>query len=202
MWSIEFTSGQTVPNVVISEQAREIPPAVWRYFEKYRFPDAREFPDRAANKTFQGNAYLATHVAYIVTGYGRHRLYISDSPSLHRYLRRNFYAVLEMGELDLVAEFVDLFRQYGCNETNDAQTRDGTRYLMELYKAAGNSWIKHTDADAASGLRGTSDDDTASNYNLVHKPWTGVAGVRARKFEPAAAGSYGAIVRAWLPPPK
>jgi hypothetical protein len=38
-------------------------------------------------------------------------------------------------------------------------------------------------------------------YDFIHKTWTGVLGVRERQIEPAAPGTYGGVVRGWLPAP-
>jgi hypothetical protein len=129
------------------------------------------------------------HIAYIPTGYGRYPIYIANAPYLYNFLRENFYAVLEMGELDLVAEFVDLFRQYGCTEQNDLQVRDGTRYLLKLFHTAGDHWMAY---------RGPHEPVKTTDYDTVHKAWTGMAGVRVRVPEPAEPGTYGGIVRQWL----
>jgi hypothetical protein len=96
-----------------------------------------------------------------------------------------------MGELDMTAEFVDLFRQYGCTEDNDLQLRDGTRYLLKLFHSAGGSWIAYREPHEPA---------TIGDYNAVHKAWTGMSGVRARLPEAAAPGTYGGIVRGWLEP--
>ena len=109
-----------------------------------------------------------------------------------RFIRENFYPVMAMGELDLFAEFVDLLRQYGCDATNDVQVRDGTRYLMGLYRKAGKSWIAH---------RESYEEGDVEPYELVHKPWTAIAGIKRRRWDPAARGSYGAIFRARFPAP-
>lgn len=85
---------------------------------------------------------------------------------------------MEYGMLDLVAEFIDIFRQYGCTEANDYQLRHGTRFVLSLYKKAGRSWIAHGKSDT-------------SDYNNIHKPWTGISGVEPRMFEPVVPGSYG-----------
>ena len=200
MWAIEFTNGQLVPGIELPAEARALPEKLWRYFESYPFEGADTYPEGASNKTFYNTAYLATHIAYIPTGYGRHALYISDSPVLYRFLRQNFYVVLEKGELDLVAEFVDLFRQYGCSEHDDLQTRDGSRYLLKLFKAAGNLWMAHREPEERAQHRLAADGGKVSDYNIAHKAWTGVAGVRVRKLEPPGPGTYGGIIRQWLKP--
>ena len=189
MWSIAFTDAQLVPGLDLPAEARDLPPALWRFLANYPLAGARAYPDGASNETFYDTAYLATHIAYIPTGYGRHPIYIADAPRLYRFLRENFYAVLEMGELDLVAEFVDLFRQYGCTEQNDLQVRDGTRYLLKLFHAAGDRWMAYREPDESA---------ETGDYDTIHKPWAGMSGVRVRVPEPAEPGTYGGVVRRWL----
>jgi hypothetical protein len=193
LWSVTFTNAQLVPGLELAPEAKELPPALWRFLANYPLKGARGYEDGAANQAFNDTAYLVTHIAYIPTGYGRHPIHVADAPALYRFLRENFYAVLEAGSLDLVAEFVDLFRQYGCNEQNDLQLRDGTRYLLKLFHEAGDRWMAHRDKDETT---------EPSDYDLVHKPWTGLSGVRVRVPEPPAPGTYGAVVRRWLGNPK
>ncbi len=118
---------------------------------------------------------------------------MGDAPALYRFLRENFYAVLERGELDLVAEFVDLFRQYGCTEDNDLQVRDGTRYLLKLFHGAGDHWMAYREPDEPT---------KTSDYDAIHKAWTGMSGVRVRVPEPAEPGTYGGIIRGWMGYPR
>lgn len=193
MWSIRLIDAQSVPGLELPSGARMLPEDVWRFYEGRPFAGAAAYPDRANNDEFYRTAYLATHLAYIPTGYGRYRIYIADSPALYEFLRGNFYAVLELRELDLVAEFVDLFRQYGCTERNDLQVRDGTRYLLKLFHAAGERWMAH---------REPYEEKEVSQYDAIHKVWTGMAGVRERVPEHPEPRSYGAVVRAWLGYPR
>ena len=151
--------------------------------EGYPLIGARHYEEAANDYTFYDTAYLATHIGYVPTGYGRHALAIEDSPSLYRFLRENFYPVLEMGELDLVAEFVDLLRQYGLTEETDIQVRHGTRHLLRLYAAAGG-WMQHRESYESA---------ESNPYDLIHKPWTAVAGVRRRVPEARIGGSYAAV---------
>ena len=193
MWSITFTDAQLVPGLDLPADARNLPPALWGFLAHYPLVSARAFPDRARNSAFYDTAYLATHLAYIPTGYGRHPIYISDAPWLYQFLRENFYPVLEMGELDLVAEFVDAFRQYRCTEQNDLQLRDGTRYLLRLFHRAGDRWMAYREPNEPA--------DTG-DYNEIHKAWTGISAVRVRIPEPPGPGTYGHVVRTWLGYPR
>lgn len=189
MWSIELTDAQVVPGLNLPEGAAALPSELWRFLSQYPLSGAQAYPDGARNETFYQTAYLVTHIAYIPTGYGRHRVYVSDAPHLYRFLRENFYPVLDMGELDVTAEFVDLFRQYDCTEENDLQVRDGTRYLLKLFHSAHDTWMDYRQPGEPSPIH---------DYERIHKPWTGISGVRARIPEPAAAGTYGSVVRAWM----
>jgi hypothetical protein len=189
MWSIELTDAQSIPGLDLPPGSEALPEETWRFFERHPFKGAIAYPDGENNTDFYHTAYLATHLAYIPTGYGRYPIYVQDSPALYDFLRGNFYAVLETGELDLVAEFVDLFRQYGCTERNDLQVRDGTRYLLGLFHAAGGRWMAH---------RESYEEEDINEYDLIHKPWTGMSGVRARIPESPEPGTYGSAVRAWL----
>ncbi len=186
-WSIIMIEAQTVPGLQVPENGTTLVPKLWEFFGTYPLAYARTYPEGAKNKRFIETAYLVTHAGYIPTGYGRHPIYIEDAPWLYRFLRENFYAVLEAGNLDLIAEFVDLFRQYGCTEENDLQVRDGTRYLLRLYREAGESWINYREpAEKGKILHA---------YALIHKPWTGMAGVRRRVTEPPKEGNYAWVFR-------
>ncbi|MBS9405039.1 hypothetical protein KG088_15550 [Halomonas sp. TRM85114] len=193
IWSLIFIEAQTVPGLETTEEMRAFAPALWEYLKTYPLDDVETFEDGAEDEDFIDQAYLATHIAYIPTGNHRFPLYVEDSPRLFDYHRRHFYPVLEMGELDLVAEFVDSLRQYGCTPENDVQVRDGTRYLLDVFHAGDDSWMAYRET-------GETDDDVDS-YDLIHKAWTGVLGVRGRAIEPAEPGTYGGVVRSWLPAP-
>lgn len=186
MWSILFIDALTIKDLNFPAYTEDFVSALWKYLATYPMPDAHSFKDGANHSFFYDLAYLVTHIGYVPTGYGRHRLLRSHGEWIYRFLRANFYAVLEMGELDLSAEFVDLFRQYGCNETNDRQLRDGSRYLLSLYQKAGKSWLNH---------RESYESKESNPYDLMHKPWTAVAGLRRRQFEPVTPHSYGAVVK-------
>lgn len=193
MWSITLTDAQLVPGLEVPPQATDLPPTLWRFLEHYPLIGARAYRRGASDERFYDTAYLATHVTYIPTGYGRYSISVADSPGLYRFLRENFEAVLNMGELDLVAEFTDAFRQYGCTEQDDLQVREGTRYLLKLFHSAGDHWMAYREPGEPAQI---------NDYNAVHKAWTGMSGVRARIPEAAEPGTYGGVVRTWLDHPK
>jgi hypothetical protein len=194
IWSLLWIEAETVPGLVMPKGAKEFSPALWKYLETYPLPDADTFDDGAEDDQFVEVAYLATHIAYIPTGNHRYPLYIEDSPNLYRFLRENFYPILEMGELDLVAEVVDTFRQYGCDDENDIQTRDGARWLLDLYHDHKESWMAYREPGETDAM--------VEDYDFIHKAWTGISGVRNRVIEEPVPGTYGGVVRAWLPAPQ
>lgn len=194
LWSQYLVEAELYREIEFPAEAREFTPALWRYLETYPLAGASEFKQVVWNEEFILNAYLATHIAYIPTGGHRYPIYIEDSPKLYRFHRENFYPVLEMGHLDLLGEFVDSLRQYGCTAENDLQVRDGTRYLLKVFQDGKDRWMAYREP-------GEMDKDV-SDYDLVHKAWTGMLGVRVRNIEPAKPGTYGGVVRSWLPHPR
>ncbi|HHY50668.1 MAG TPA: hypothetical protein GYA10_13065, partial [Alphaproteobacteria bacterium] len=193
IWSLLFIEGEVTPGLEPLPQMRDFPRVLWDFLRTYPLRNASTYEDGAEDDAFIEAAYLATHIAYVPTGNHRFPLYIADSPALYRFHRENFYPVLEMGELDLVAEFVDSLRQYGCTEANDRQVLDGTRYLLQVFHDGDGSWMAYREP-------GETDADVDS-YDLIHKVWTGVLGVRPRTIEQPLAGTYGGLVRTWLPAP-
>merc|ERR1712083_370205 len=117
---------------------------------------------------------MGTHLAYVVTGYQRYELAPNDASWLFRYLRENFYSAVESGHLDLYAEFLDNFRQYGCTSVDDKQTMDGTFVLLERYREANGRWTDYRDPD---------DDAELEVYDVMHKAWTAYVGLHQRVLE-------------------
>lgn len=174
--SIALVDCMTVPGVQVPPGTEQFIADEWEYFKHFKFKNARDYPEGHYDHEM---AYMVTHVAYIPTGYGRHVQLIHDAPWLYRYLRENFYAAMETESPDLINEFVDLVRQYGCDEEDDVMVRDGTRFLLHLFSEKGHKWMR--------------DDDEVSNYDLIHGPWTGSSGVARRQPEPIVPGSYGHV---------
>lgn len=194
LWGLLLIEAQVVPGLDVPAEARDFPPTLWWFFRDYPLPGADQFPEGAEDEEFIETAYLATHIAYIPTGNHRYPIYVEDAPGVYEFHRENFYPVLQMGELDLVAEFVDSLRQYGCTAENDLQVRDGTRYLLDLFHAGGDRWMTYREPGQT--------DEEVDDYDLVHKAWTAVLGVREHAIEDPAPGTYGGVVRGWLPAPE
>jgi len=139
---------------------------VLAFLEHRHFMDAVD--DLSDEKeTFQDHAYLATHVAYILSNYGRLRLWRADAPWVYRYLRANFHAVLADKDIELTAEFVDIFRSLGCREADDADLRAGTAFLLAAQNADGSwgPWKNEEDA-----------------YDAMHYTWCALGALRERVF--------------------
>jgi len=183
MWSVTLTDAVSNPDLKMPPGSDQFIAKTWRYLSTYTVPQGRDHPDGLNHMPAYDAAYLMTHAGYMPTGYGRHQLTVSSAPWLYRYIRENYYAAMKMGELDLFAEFVDLLRQYGCTEETDFQLRHGSRYLLSLYRTAGGSWMAHREPYEGVDI---------SDYDALHKPWTAIAGLRRRVFEPLSPGSFGA----------
>jgi hypothetical protein len=194
IWSTWLTEAQLVPDLEIPDGAAEFPPALWRYWETFPLTNASKFKAGAHARKFRRLGYLATHIAFIPTGYQRHPIYIGDSPKLYRFMRENFYALMEAGETDLFAQFLDTLRQYGCDEESDQQIRDGTRYLLKVFQDYNDNWMAYKEPNLA--------EEDVTDYDRIHRAWSGIAGVRKRVPEPPEPGTYGAIIRRWLPIPR
>jgi hypothetical protein len=192
-WSLWLIEAELYPDIELPAEARKFAPRVWRYFKTYRLAGASAFAQGARSRQFIRIADLATHIAHIPTGVHRFPLYVADSPGLYRFHRENFYAVMQSGQIDLLASFVDSLRQYGCTAESDVQVRDGTRFLLKVFHDGGDRWMNNRN-DGVS--------DKTADYRAIHKPWTRVLGIRARQIEQPSPGTYGGIVRRWLPRPR
>lgn len=152
----------------------------WAYLFDYPFPRAQDYQDGIYDPAFEQNSYIVTHLAYVVTGYQRYELETADAPWLFKYLRENFYAAVESRHLDLYAEFIDNFRQYGCTSQNDQQTMDGTLVLLERYRQAEGHWMNHRDPD---------DEAELGAYDVMHKAWTAYVALHRRVYEKPPQGT-------------
>jgi hypothetical protein len=193
-WSLLLIEAELYPDIELPDEARAFGPKAWKHFEALPLPGVSEFDKGVEDERFITLADLATHLAHIPTGLHRFPLYVEDKPDLYRLHRENFYPMMQSGDRDLFALFVDTLRQYGCTPENDVQVRDGTRYLLDDFHKRGDRWMTYSEQ------RKTFADPI--EYIKVHHAWTAVLGVRDRNLEPPEPGTYGSIVRRWLPPPR
>lgn len=194
IWALWFMEAELYPDIELPPETREYGKLLWTYFKHYRLADADEFEDGPWDDRFVAMADLAPHIAHIPTGTHRYPIYVEDYPDLYRYHRENFYAVMQLGELDLFASFVDTLRQYGCTPENDVQVRDGSRFMLKIFHDNKDRWMNYRqDGETDAEL---------DDYDIVHYPWTAVLGLRDRKLEQPKPGTYGALIRRWLPDPR
>jgi hypothetical protein len=99
--------------------------------------------------------------------YGRLRLFRRDIPRLLTYIRGNFSDVLAIRDVEVLSEFVDIYRGLGLDETKHLLTRVGTMMLLESQHPDGSwgDWKKHTHP-----------------YDAIHYTWCAVLGLRERFF--------------------
>eukprot|EP00592_Proboscia_alata_P011800 CAMPEP_0194386058 /NCGR_PEP_ID=MMETSP0174-20130528/84232_1 /TAXON_ID=216777 /ORGANISM="Proboscia alata, Strain PI-D3" /LENGTH=403 /DNA_ID=CAMNT_0039174863 /DNA_START=120 /DNA_END=1331 /DNA_ORIENTATION=- len=189
--SIQLNNALSIPEIEMPDGTDQFIADTWAYLPKY-------IKEQGSDTNFVDDAYMVTHAGCMLDGYGRHQLFVKDAPWIFQYIRENFYKLLDgnsndddnNGSLDLVAEFVDMLRGYGCSEENDLQVLHGSRFLYHVYSKSGYSWIPH--------VHGTNEYKPWSTYDLIHGPWTGMSGLKQREFEPSVPGSYGDTLRAVL----
>jgi hypothetical protein len=191
IWALWFLEAEAHPAIELSAEARALGPQLWTYFGTYKLSAAREFEEGPWDDKFVAIADIAPHIVHLLTGTNRFPLYVEDSPALYRFHRENFYAVMQVNELDLFASFVDTLRQYGCTPENDIQVRDGTRYLLRLFHQGNDRWMAFRQDGET--------DATIDDYGLVHYPWTAILGVRTRRLEHPDPIVHGDLTSRWLP---
>lgn len=194
LWSLWFIEAELYPDIELPDEAREFAKLAWTYLQSYRLAGASEFEKGARDENFIKIANLATRIAQIPSGAHRFPLYLEDKPDLYRFHRENFYPLMQTGDLSLFAAFVDNLRQYGCTPESDAQVRDGARYLLKAFHGNKNRWMSYLQTGEL--------DDDVDDYGQVRLPWKAMLGLRNRKAEQPTDGTYGGIVRSWLPAPQ
>lgn len=193
LWSLWLTEAELFPDIELPPEASAFAPQAWKRFAALQLAGADASGNAVRDEEFNAIADLASHILHIPSGVHRFPLYVSDAPQLYRFHRENFYAVLRSGDLDLLASFVDSLRQYGCTPETDAQVRDGMRHLLKAFHASNERWLDYRGPGQRDGKLG--------DYAIIHHAWTAALGLRDRRPEPPAEGTYGGLVRRWLPPP-
>ena len=193
VWTLWLTEAELYPDIELPNETRAFSHEAWKIFETFPLPGMKEFKAGVKDERFITLADLATHISEIPSGIGRFPLYVSDKPDLYRFIRQYFYAEMRSGDRDLFALFVDTLREYGCNASNDVQVRDGTRYLLKDFHRHHDKWMNYHEKHEPL--------NDPIDYVKIHHAWTAVLGIRDRKPEPPNPGTYGALIRRWLPHP-
>ena len=124
--------------------------------------------DKTANhERFTDHAYLATHIGYVLQDYGRLELTPAQFGPAYDYIRAQFAPTLALPDLELVAEYVNLFRSMGFSD-DDRMVCEGTRFLLAHQRPDGtfSDWAKAKEA-----------------YGGVHPTWVAVNALRDRGFQ-------------------
>lgn len=194
LWVIWLTEARLFPAIELSPDAQDFIARGWAYLSTFPLRGTQAFADGPRDQRFLVHADLAAHIAHVPTGIHRFALRVDDAPVLHDYVREQFYALMQSGDVDLIASFVDTLRQYGCTPGNDVQVRDGMRYLLKVFQAGEERWIvddKKGKPPAAPSL-----------YDRLHRPWTAVLGIRNRQLRSPKPDTYGAVFRDALRQPR
>ncbi len=118
----------------------------------------------AASRSIE-SAYLATHVALVITEYGRRPLPRESLGPFGRFLRAQFQEYLHARDVEIVAETADVMRQLGETDDADPQLCAATQLLLHAQNADG-SWGAWQSA--------------ANAYDALHKTWAAVTGLVER----------------------
>ena len=191
MWAVALTDCLTIPELALPEDAQDFVASTWEYFADYDIASNKEYEHEEEvdeRGPFVKMANLATHVQCISTGCGRHYSYVKDAPYLYHYYRENFYAAMNQGGHEVVADFIYNLMNYGCSPENDIHVRHGFRFMLHMYTEADHSFVNN--------LEEWEHKEDLSDYERIHKPWTGIAAVETKRcFEPELPGSYGHAFR-------
>jgi len=136
-----------------------LPFVLSRHFVRY------EDDHSEGHGTFADHAYLATHTAFVLSDFARLELSPEDLGPLYGYLRSEFPSAIRYGSLELIAEFVDVFRILGFDDRDDMVCQ-GTRFLLDRQLPNGG-WGGWEDGNA---------------YDQIHATWVAVDALRDRNF--------------------
>ena len=113
---------------------------------------------KADSDDYHDQNYYVTHVILVLSQYGKRRLNNNSSleKKLKAYIDKHYHEVRhEVGDLDLLAEFILCLKIYG--EGNNPKIQEGKNYLISLQHSDG-SW-------------GTEEDKKGDPYDIFHPTW-------------------------------
>jgi hypothetical protein len=123
--------------------------------------DRSEDDETTAKQRRKAN-FLATHLGFIASGFGRYVIRENELPLVFGYVRRHFSEALLSGDEELVAEFTNMLKLLGCDEEDDGDILAGTRFLLKTQLPDG-SWGKRRPETVRN---------LAETYDVLHHTWT------------------------------
>jgi hypothetical protein len=112
---------------------------------------------------YRDQNYYATHVVFVMTGYGEYPIRdTAFARKLRKYLLQNFPIVrARVHDLDLLGEYVECMKIFGLGQR--AEVIEAVQYIISRQDPDG-SWAKK---------RGKDDDP----YSLFHPSWTSITAI-------------------------
>mmetsp|Transcript_8387 Transcript_8387/g.15711 ORF Transcript_8387/g.15711 Transcript_8387/m.15711 type:complete len:474 (-) Transcript_8387:163-1584(-) len=162
----------------------------WNYLSKYPFPNATELVDQPSSLISIGH-FVADAASY-ASGSGRYTLEMKYAPWMYRFVRENFYAILQTGQVDFIGKLLRTLQDYKCNSANDVQVHDGLNFLLKRFDVANHSWVKQADSTDASVDR-QSGVENYKAFRQMHQAWAVCGAFGQREFEEPE--TYGSVVR-------
>jgi hypothetical protein len=118
-------------------------------------------------ESFRDDVYLAAHVGFVASDYGRVRLHREDAPWVYDQLFAAWPATLAARDTELVAEIADVARSLGLSEEDDPLLHAASRFLLDAQNGDG-SWGPGP--------------EPGTPYGAMHPTWCAVGGLRERIF--------------------
>jgi hypothetical protein len=90
MKAIALVELKTIPEIdlpLVSTDLDWFVANLWKYLATYNLRYARHHHRHYWDGDTMDHAWLATHIAYLPTGYGRHANKVEDAPYLYKYIR-------------------------------------------------------------------------------------------------------------------
>jgi len=164
----------------------------WNYLSHYPFPKATELVDQPSSLISIGH-FVTDAAINFASGSGIYTVEISYTPWMYRFIRENFYAILQTGNIDLIGKMLKTLQAYKCNSANDVQARDGLNFLLQRFDFGNHSWVKQADLRETSAVNRQGDVNNYEDFLQMHRAWAVCGAFGQRVFEEPE--TYGSVVR-------
>jgi hypothetical protein len=108
IWTIWFSEAPLMPSLDLPDEARHLLERLWAFLQTYQLSNANQYKDRCQEPTVSTTMLIWRRTSPTYRPIHRYPIYRQDFSGLYRFFRENFYAVLNFGELDLVAELLGI----------------------------------------------------------------------------------------------